>query len=142
MPGAALIRSPLGIVRFLQEFWFSSLNPSLFVKRMRLNNCGLRWVYLAWSGYGLRWLGIPVFTHEANRAVGKAVRLIARYSKRLYLPDGIRVDGISSEVTRNVGYPLRHDFRRGSPCVQEKDLGSQIPSGYWSYLEVVRVLLH
>ena len=59
-----------------------------------------------------RWLGIPVFTHEANRAVGKAVRFVGRHSKRLYLPEGMHVEGISSEIVRNIGYPLRQDFRR------------------------------
>ena len=113
MPGAALIRTPWGIVRFLQEFWLSFIKSISFCKK---NEIEAIVVFGGFTSLGpamaARWLGIPVFTHEANRAVGKAVRFIARYSKRLYLPDGMRVDGISSEVVRNVGYPLRHDFRR------------------------------
>ena len=99
MPGAALIRTPWGIVRFLQEFWLSFIKSISFCKK---NEIEAIVVFGGFTSLGpamaARWLGIPVFTHEANRAVGKAVRFIARYSKRLYLPDGMRVDGISSEV--------------------------------------------
>ena len=52
-----------------------------------------------------RFAKIPVFIHEANRAVGKAVRLIAKNSDRVYLPEGMLMEGVSSEVVRNIGYP-------------------------------------
>ena len=48
--------------------------------------------------------------HEANRAVGKAVRFVGRHSKDC-LPEGMH-GRISSEIVRNIGYPLNRDFRR------------------------------
>ena len=56
--------------------------------------------------------GLPFFIHEANRSVGKAVRFLAKSSTRLYLPEGINLEGISPDVIRNIGYPLRKEFRR------------------------------
>lgn len=70
-----------------------------------------------------RMRGMPVFIHEANRAVGKAVRFLAKRSTRLYLPEGMQLDGISPEIIRNVGYPLRQEFRRIPRERARKQLG-------------------
>ena len=113
MPGAALVRTPMGLFRFLREFWLSFLKAYSFCRKKEINAIV---VFGGFTSLGpamaARWLGIPVFTHEANRAVGKAVRFVGRHSKRLYLPEGMHVEGISSEIVRNIGYPLRQDFRR------------------------------
>jgi UDP-N-acetylglucosamine--N-acetylmuramyl-(pentapeptide) pyrophosphoryl-undecaprenol N-acetylglucosamine transferase len=113
MPGAALIRTPLGILRFLNEFWLSFIRGLKFIRTHEID------ALVAFGGFtslgpamAARWQGIPIFLHEANRAVGKAVRLIARYSKRLYLPEGMRLEGIPNDTARSIGYPLRQDFRR------------------------------
>ncbi len=113
MPGAALIRTPLGILRFLNEFWLSFIRGLKFIRTHEID------ALFAFGGFtslgpamAARWQGIPIFLHEANRAVGKAVRLIARYSKRLYLPEGMRLEGIPNDTARSIGYPLRQDFRR------------------------------
>ena len=71
--------------------------------------------------------GIPVFIHEANRAVGKAVRFLAKI-KTLYLPEGMHLEGISPEVIRNMGYPLRREFRRIPKERARKQLGFQFTS--------------
>ena len=74
-----------------------------------------------------RLVKIPVFIHEANRAVGKAVRFIAKNSDRVYLPEGMLLEGVSSELIRNIGYPLRKEFRRIPRERARKQLG--IPNG-------------
>jgi UDP-N-acetylglucosamine--N-acetylmuramyl-(pentapeptide) pyrophosphoryl-undecaprenol N-acetylglucosamine transferase len=55
--------------------------------------------------------------------VGKAVRFLAKRSSRLYLPEGMQLDGISPEIIRNVGYPLRREFRRIPRERARKQLG-------------------
>ena len=85
-----------------------------------------------------RWLGLPVFTREANRAVGKAVRFISRYSTRLYLPEGMHVNGISSEIISSIGYPLRQDFRRVTRERPGNGLAFQSRISSWWYLEEAR----
>ena len=74
-----------------------------------------------------RMKGMPVLIHEANRAVGKAVRFLAKRSSRLYLPEGMQLEGISPEITRNIGYPLRQEFRRIPRERARRQLG--VPQG-------------
>ena len=41
----------------------------------------------------------------------------------MYLPEGVLLDGISPEVIRNIGYPLRKEFRRIPKERARKQLG-------------------
>ena len=128
MPGAPLIKSPMGLARFGHGFLFSFLRSYRFYKKIGAD--GLVG-FGGFSSFGpamaARARGMPVFIHEANRAVGKAVRFLARRSTRLYLPEGMQLEGISPEIIRNVGYPLRQEFRRMPRERARKHLG--IPQG-------------
>ena len=73
--------------------------------------------------------GLPVFLHEANRKPGRAVRLLARFATRLYLPNGIFMPMISREVVRHYGYPIRQEFRYQPREVARKALGIDIKAG-------------
>jgi UDP-N-acetylglucosamine--N-acetylmuramyl-(pentapeptide) pyrophosphoryl-undecaprenol N-acetylglucosamine transferase len=55
--------------------------------------------------------GIPVALHEANCHPGKAVRVIKHLSKRIYLPDGVRLRGVPPERVRYFGYPVRKEIK-------------------------------
>ena len=55
--------------------------------------------------------------------MGKAVRFIAKNSDRVYLPEGMLLEGVSSELIRNIGYPLRKEFRRIPRERARKQLG-------------------
>ncbi len=57
-------------------------------------------------------LGIPLFLHEANRKPGRAIRLLARFCRRLYLPPGVRLHGLPYGLLAHPGYPLRREIRR------------------------------
>jgi UDP-N-acetylglucosamine--N-acetylmuramyl-(pentapeptide) pyrophosphoryl-undecaprenol N-acetylglucosamine transferase len=113
MPGSPLIRTPLGIIRFVFGFISSFIQSYRFYGKIGADALV---GFGGFSSFGpamaARARGIPVFIHEANRAVGKAVRFLAKRSTRLYLPEGMLLDGISPEVIRNLGYPLRKEFRR------------------------------
>ena len=124
MPGAPLIKSPLGIARFSHGFIFSFLRSYRFYGKIGADALV---GFGGFSSFGpamaARARGVPVFIHEANRAVGKAVRFLAKNSSRLYLPEGMYLEGISPEVIRNVGYPLRKEFRRIPKERARKQLG-------------------
>jgi UDP-N-acetylglucosamine--N-acetylmuramyl-(pentapeptide) pyrophosphoryl-undecaprenol N-acetylglucosamine transferase len=124
MPGAPLIKSPLGMARFGHGFLFSFLRSYRFYGKI---GADAMVGFGGFSSFGpamaARARGIPVFIHEANRAVGKAVRFLAKRSSRLYLPEGMHLEGISPDVIRNVGYPLRKEFRRIPKERARKQLG-------------------
>ncbi len=128
MPGAPLIRTPLGILRFLYGFVRSFWSSYRFYKKVGADALV---GFGGFSSFGpamaARMKGMPVLIHEANRAVGKAVRFLAKRSSRLYLPEGMQLEGISPEITRNIGYPLRQEFRRIPRERARRQLG--VPQG-------------
>lgn len=70
-----------------------------------------------------RLLGVPVALHESNRVPGRAVRTLGRMARRVYLPPGIRIEGIRPEVTRHVGLPVRREFARHAQAAARQALG-------------------
>ena len=67
--------------------------------------------------------GIPYFLHEANRGVGKTTKAFAPGSARTYLPEGVRIDGLSPNRARVCGYPVRREIRRMSRGRARSKLG-------------------
>jgi len=124
MPGAPLIKSPLGLLRFVCGFALSFWRSYRFYKKIGADAIV---GFGGFSSFGpamaARMKGMPVFIHEANRAVGKAVRFLAKRSTRLYLPEGMQLEGISPEIIQNIGYPLRQEFRRIPRERARKQLG-------------------
>ena len=124
MPGSPLIKTPLGLLRFFYGFARSFWTSYRFYKKIGADALV---GFGGFSSFGpamaARMRGMPVFIHEANRAVGKAVRFLAKRSTRVYLPEGMQLDGISPEVIRNIGYPLRQEFRRIPRERARKQLG-------------------
>jgi len=113
MPGAPLIKSTRGILRFGKGFLHSFVRARRFYQKV---GADLLVGFGGFSTFGpavaARSLRIPIFVHEANRSAGRAIRFLAGRADRLYLPEGMRMDGISTNKTINIGYPLRQDFRR------------------------------
>lgn len=54
-----------------------------------------------------RMWGVPVALHEANRVPGKAVRVLSRLARRVYLPPGVSLPSVSAESVRHAGLPVR-----------------------------------
>ena len=124
MPGAPLIRTPLGLARFGQEFLLSFYRSQRFYRQVGADALvGFGGFSTFGPAMAARTRRMPIFIHEANRAVGKAVRFLAKNSARLYLPEGMNLDGTSPEVIRNLGYPLRKEFRRIPMERARKQLG-------------------
>lgn len=127
MQGAPLIKSPIGLARFGHGFSFSFWNSYRFYKKVGADALV---GFGGFSSFGpamaARFRGMPVFIHEANRAVGKAVRFLAKRADCVYLPEGMQLDGISPDSTRNIGYPLRQEFRRIPRERARKQLGIEL----------------
>lgn len=70
-----------------------------------------------------RVLGIPVALHESNRVPGLAIRALGRFAQRVYLPAGIRIDGVRALATRHVGLPVRREIARTPQAAARSALG-------------------
>lgn len=70
-----------------------------------------------------RLLGLPVALHEANRVPGLAIRMLARFAARLYLPPGVRLPGIRGVRVRHTGLPVRPEIARLPRDVARARLG-------------------
>lgn len=113
MPGAPLNKTPIGLFRFMKGFASSYLKSKKFYKKVEADAMvGFGGFTSLGPAVAARIGKVPIFIHEANRAVGKAVRFLAKNSDRVYLPEGMRLEGLSSDLVRNIGYPLRKEFRR------------------------------
>jgi UDP-N-acetylglucosamine--N-acetylmuramyl-(pentapeptide) pyrophosphoryl-undecaprenol N-acetylglucosamine transferase len=67
--------------------------------------------------------GIPVALHEANRVPGLAIRTLGRFAERVYLPLGIRIQGVRAAATRHAGLPVRSEITRIPAAAARKALG-------------------
>ncbi len=56
--------------------------------------------------------GVPVALHEANRVPGRAVRSLARFAKRVYVPRGIQLPQAAPRKLRHAGLPVRDEIQR------------------------------
>jgi UDP-N-acetylglucosamine--N-acetylmuramyl-(pentapeptide) pyrophosphoryl-undecaprenol N-acetylglucosamine transferase len=70
-----------------------------------------------------RAMGIPVALHEANRVPGLAMRALARFARRVYVPQGIRIQGVRAAATRHAGLPVRREIIRMPAANARQALG-------------------
>jgi UDP-N-acetylglucosamine--N-acetylmuramyl-(pentapeptide) pyrophosphoryl-undecaprenol N-acetylglucosamine transferase len=110
-PGAAFEANLLGVARFASTHltgFFFSLN---FLRQTRpdviVGFGGFLTLGITLAGY---FLGIPVVLHEANRRPGRAVRMLSGFSRRIYLPPGVRLRGLPPQAVRHCGFPLRQEI--------------------------------
>ena len=61
------------------------------------------------AGWMLR---VPVALHESNRVPGRAVRLMARFARRVYLPRGITLPDVPLRKLRHAPLPVRREIQR------------------------------
>jgi len=55
---------------------------------------------------------VPVVLHEANRVPGRAIRLLGRLARRVYLPPGVRLRDVHMSALRHMGLPVRKEIVR------------------------------
>jgi UDP-N-acetylglucosamine--N-acetylmuramyl-(pentapeptide) pyrophosphoryl-undecaprenol N-acetylglucosamine transferase len=56
--------------------------------------------------------GCVIVLHEANRIPGKAIRVLGKYSNRVYLPEGVWCRSVPSRKVKAAGYPVREEIKK------------------------------
>ncbi len=112
-PGRAFSWHPVRMLLFLQGQIGNLLFGIRLVRQYRPD------LVMGFGGFITVGLGItgkmfkvPLVLHESNRHPGKAIRLLARFAERIYLPRGMRLEGISFRYIREAGFPLRQEIRK------------------------------
>lgn len=112
IPGAPFLCTPAGLLRFLwsqtHAFFFSFGLLCRESPQVIAGFGGFTTASLILAG-ALR--GTPVALHEANHVPGRAIRLLGRLSRRVYLPPGVALPGLRPGVTVAAGMPVRREIQ-------------------------------
>lgn len=113
IPGAPLLLGAVGLIKFGLQQTRGLLYSWRLIRRERpvaiVGFGGFTTASIIVAG----WLrGVPVALHEANRVVGRAVRSLARFADRIYLPRGVVFNGAGRKETRYSGLPVRNEISR------------------------------
>ena len=107
IPGAPLLMGALGLVKFGLQQTRGLFFSWRLIRRERpvaiIGFGGFTTASIIVAGC-LR--GVPVALHEANRVVGRAVRSLARFADRIYVPRGVDLEAVGREKIRHSGLPL------------------------------------
>ncbi|MBE7539444.1 MAG: UDP-N-acetylglucosamine--N-acetylmuramyl-(pentapeptide) pyrophosphoryl-undecaprenol N-acetylglucosamine transferase [Opitutaceae bacterium] len=113
IPGAGFSLRPSELARFLSQQALGFLKSVRLMRRFRPD------AVVGFGGFTSAafiaagaMTGIPVVLHEANRIPGRAIRLMGRFARRVYLPAGVRLSSLSRNVVREAGLPVRREFKR------------------------------
>jgi len=71
--------------------------------------------------------GVPVVLHEANRKAGRAIRMMAGFARRIYLPPGVSIKGLPRRIVSHCGYPIRKDIQPVPQDEARARLGIDVP---------------
>lgn len=123
-PGAAFYPGGAKVFGFLYEqvraVFFAIRLLGRFQPDVVMGFGGFTTVGVALAG----WLrGKPLVLHEANRRPGRATRLLSGLADRVYLPDGIRVRGVSVSRTCYPGLPVRKGIGRTGRVTARRSFG-------------------
>ncbi len=124
MPGTGFSLQPMAFLRCLvsqaQAFWFCLRFARSWKPDGIVGFGGFTSAPVVAAG---RVLSIPVALHESNRVPGLAIRTLGRFAQRVYLPAGIRIDGVGALATRHVGLPVRREIARTPQTAARTALG-------------------
>lgn len=124
MPGTGFAWRPDRLLRCmwtqLQAVWFCwrllrALGPRAAVGFGGFTSAPL--VVAAWIR------GVPCALHESNRVPGRAIRLLGRLARRVYLPPGVGLATVAPEVVRPAAMPVRREIVRRVPEEARRELG-------------------
>jgi len=113
IPGVPFSLSPIGFARFFVKqtaAFFYGLN---LVRTQRPDGIvgfgGFTTASVIVAG---ALFNVPVVLHEANRVPGRAIRLLGRLARRVYLPPGVLLSDVRLSALRHVGLPVRKEIAR------------------------------
>lgn len=113
MPGAGFGANPVAFVRFVNSqvralafcrAVFQRENPDVVV--------GFGGFTSAPALLLARLRGVPAALHESNRVPGRAVRMLGRWARRVYLPPGVDLPALNPAVVRAAAMPVRREIER------------------------------
>jgi UDP-N-acetylglucosamine--N-acetylmuramyl-(pentapeptide) pyrophosphoryl-undecaprenol N-acetylglucosamine transferase len=124
MPGSGFTWRPAGMARFITSqaaaLRFCLRKMAEFRPDAVVGFGGFTCAPAAAAG---RMRGVPVALHEANRVPGLALRSLAPFADRVYLPIGIRVAGVRAGALRHAGLPVRSEVTRQPSAAAREALG-------------------
>ena len=113
IPGVPFSLSPIGFARFFVKQMAAFLYGINLVRTQRPDGIvgfgGFTTASVIVAG---ALFNVPVVLHEANRVPGRAIRLLGRLAKRVYLPPGIKLPDVRMSVLRHMGLPVRKEIIR------------------------------
>lgn len=113
IPGAPFTLHPVGFARFVYAQTAAFLFGLNLVRRERpagiVGFGGFTTASVIVAGALFK---VPVVLHEANRVPGRAIRLLGRLARRVYLPPGIQLPSVRASAVRHMGLPVRKEFVR------------------------------
>jgi len=113
MPGAGLGVSPVALARFVgSQVRALAFCHGVFRREAPDAVVGFGGFTSAPAMLIARLRGLPCALHESNRVPGRAVRLLGRWARRVYLPPGVSLPGLDSAVARAAAMPVRREIQR------------------------------
>ena len=113
IPGAPFTFRPVGFARFILKQSAGLLRSIRLVRNPRPDAIvgfgGFTTAAIILAGWLFR---VPVALHEANRVPGRAIRLLGRLARRVYVPPGVRMSQVRFSVLHPMGLPVRPDVFR------------------------------
>lgn len=113
LPGVGFSLHP---IRAIQFFWMQIRALIFALRLIRVFNPD---VIFGFGGYTCvaitisgAFRGVPVALHEANRVVGRAIRVVGPLARRIYLPAGVKLGRAGSSRIRYHGFPVRREIHR------------------------------
>ncbi len=112
-PGVYFSLKPKSLYRFFLQFFKSLMFYKKLIERVRpdciIGFGGFLTVASVLVGYYKK---VPCVLHEANRVVGRSIRLISILARRLYLPMGVALRSLPPKSIRYCGCPVRKEIKR------------------------------
>ncbi len=112
-PGVYFSLKPKLLYHFFLQFFKSLMFYKSLIERVRpdyiIGFGGFLTVASVLVGYYKK---VPCVLHEANRVVGRSIRLISVLARRIYLPIGVALRSLPPQSIRYCGCPVREEIKR------------------------------
>lgn len=124
IPGAPFTLKPVGFAQFVIKQSAAFIYGVDLVRKLRpdavIGFGGFTTASVILAGAVFN---VPVVLHEANRVPGRAIRLLGRLARRVYLPSGITLNDVRPTALRHMGLPVRKEIQRESREAAQQAFG-------------------
>lgn len=125
MTGCGFSWNPIRFVKFCGKIFQSYINSLKLLRRKKVDGV------IAFGGFNslgiclaAKTLGKPIFLHEANQQMGKAIRMLSPLAKKVFIPAALKQSRYpKSEKFIAMGYPLREEFQALDSAMAKQQLG-------------------